>query len=487
MKHLSHTVLRNSLFTGGAQIIIKIISFTFSVLIIRRLGPEVFGQYSAILAIGAVFMIFSDLGLSPYATRQVARYRNQDKSEEHINELFGNMLGLRMVLTVLTACMQIGTAWLTSEPVIIIGAVALNCIGLFLYSIQGSADSVLSGMERFDISARARVGQQILFVLLGTLALLLHMSYYGLIMASLCAILYLTIQSWRGLRGLGISPGRVNPQRWMELLRVSLPFGIIGFTLGLSYKFDSLLIYHFRGDHENGLYTAAYNLIFSMAMISNVINTALYPSLSRQAAKDQSSLHNVYDRVLRYLIITGLPVAVGGSILADQIILLLGGEAYRGAIDVFRILILVSPLMFVSEYLGYIVLIRGDEKIAARSVIISTVINVLANILFIPHYGMMAAAIITIITEAVLVVQYSYVLYRKVHFNIWESILAPLIAVGAMGVTALMLRDHVHFVIVVIVSACLYLPLLAALRVVGQDEMRFLRSLRTQREATVPQ
>ncbi len=485
MTHFSKTVLRNSLFTGGAQIIIKIISFTFSVFVIRRLGPEIFGQYGAILAIGSVFMIFSDLGLSPYATRQVARYRNQENSKEHIGTLYGNMLALRMVLTLLTACMQIGTAWLTGEPQLIIGAVALNCLGHFMYSVQGSTDAVLSGMERFDVSARARVGQQILFVLLGTLTLLWHLSYYGLIIASLCAILFLTIQCWQGLRALGIRPGNIETQRWVELLRVSLPFGIIGFTLGLSYKFDSLLIYHFRGDTENGLYTAAYNLIFSMAMISNVINTSLYPSLSRQADQNQSSLNHVYDRILRYLIITGLPIAVGGSILADQIILLLGGEAYRGAIDVFRILILVSPLMFVSEYLGYIVLIRGDEKVAARSVVASTTLNIIANILFIPRYGMMAAAVITIITEAVLVVQYSYVLHRKVHFNLWGSIIAPLIAVALMGAITLLLRDHVHFVITIMVSAFVYLPLLLLLQVVGQDEMRFLRNLRTRSEITV--
>ena len=486
MTHFSKTVLRNFLFTGGAQIIIKIISFTFSVLVIRRLGPEVFGQYSAILAIGAVFMIFSDLGLSPYATRQVARLRSEENSEEHIRELYGNMLGLRIVLTFITACMQIGTAWLTGEPMIIIGAVALNCLGLFMYGIQGSTDSVLSGMERFDISARARVGQQILFVILGTAALFLHLSYYGLIGASICAILLLTIQCWHGLRSLGISPGHIQPQKWLKLLRVSLPFGVIGFTLGLSYKFDSLLIYHFRGDSENGLYTAAYNLIFSMAMISNVINTALYPSLSRQAAHDQSSLHHVYDRILRYLIITGLPIAVGGSILADHIILLLGGEAYRGAIDVFRILVLVSPLMFVSEYLGYIVLIRGEEKLAARSVVISTSVNVVANILLIPRYGMMAAAVITVITEAVLMGQYASVIYGKVHFNLKNSFVAPLIAAMLMGAVTLVLRDHVPFAITILLSACVYLPMLFVFQIIGQDEMHFLRSLRTRSEVRVP-
>jgi len=56
-----------------AQIAIKVLSFGFSVLIVRRLGVQVFGQYAALLAFGATFAIISDLGLSPYTVRQVAR------------------------------------------------------------------------------------------------------------------------------------------------------------------------------------------------------------------------------------------------------------------------------------------------------------------------------------------------------------------------------------------------------------------------------
>jgi O-antigen/teichoic acid export membrane protein len=479
MQQLSGIVARNSLFSAGAQIAIKLLSFGFSVLIIRRLGPAEFGQYGAILAIGAVFMIFSDLGLSPYTVREVARLRNEPDHATRINQLYGNVLSLRIVLTILTAGMQIATAWLTGETSLIISAVALNSVGLLLYSIQGSTDAVLQGFERLDIAARAKVLQQVVFVVLGSTALFLHAGFFGLIGASLCGIVLLAIACWRGITALGIRPTRPTPDQWISLLRVCFPFGVIGLTLGLSYKFDSVLLYHFRGDVENGLYTAAYNLVFSTAMLSNIINTSLYPSLSRQASSDPASLDRVYDRILRYLLVSGLPIAVGGSILADQIILLIGGEAYRQAIDVFRILILVSPLMFVTEYLGYIVLIRGEEKKAARSVMISTAVNVIANILFIPVYGMMAAAVITVITEIVLVIQYILVLRHGVHFDRLRSVIQPLIAVALMGLAVLLARIYLPLLANVAVGAIVYLPALIALKVIGQEELTFVRKIRT--------
>jgi O-antigen/teichoic acid export membrane protein len=424
-------------------------------------------------------MIFSDLGLSPYTVREVARLRNGRDTAVQINQLYGNVLSLRIVLTILTAAMQIGTAWLTGETILIIGAVALNSIGLLLYSVQGATDAVLQGFERLDITSRAKVTQQIVFVVLGTAGLLLHASFFGLIGASLCGIALLTVACWRGLASIGVRPARPTPEQWAGLLRICFPFGVIGLTLGLSYKFDSVLLYHFRGNIENGLYTAAYNLVFSTAMLSNIINTSLYPSLSRQANSDPTSLDRVYDRILRYLLISGLPIAVGGSILAEQIILLIGGQAYRGAIEIFQILILVSPLMFVSEYLGYIVLIRGEEKKAARSVLISTGVNIIANIIFIPMYGMMAAAVITVITEIVLVIQYVLVLRSNVHFDGVRSVRYPLIAAGLMGAAVLFAHPYLPLLANIAVGAAVYLPALIALNVIGRDELRFVRSLRS--------
>ena len=56
MKDFSLTVLRNSAFGMAAQLAIKVLSFGFSVLIIRHLGAETFGQSAAVLAFAGMFV-----------------------------------------------------------------------------------------------------------------------------------------------------------------------------------------------------------------------------------------------------------------------------------------------------------------------------------------------------------------------------------------------------------------------------------------------
>ncbi len=462
---------------------IKILSFGFSVLIVRQLGANAFGQYSAVIAFGIIFAIVSDLGLSPYAVREIARLRDQPDGIEKSKQLYGNILTLRFLLSILSIILIVTAAWLTHRPWLMIGAIALNSLGLMLYSVQGASESVLMGFERLDISSGGKVINQLSFVVFGGLFLFLGWGYYGLIIAGLIGVSVMTWICWKGVQSMGVRSLRPNPQVWMGLLRASLPFGMIGFALGLSYKFDTLLLSIYRGDAETGFYNAAYNLVFSMVLFSNVINTALYPSLSRQSINEPHKLVRSYERSLRYLMIFALPVAVGIWAVADQIIPLLFTQSYAPAIPALRIVIWVVPLMFASEFFGYIVLISGKENKAARAVFVSTGLNVMINLLLVPRFGLFAAAVMTVLTEVVLVSQYMWAIRNVVsEFDLRQNLLFPMLASFLMGCTALILHDLVPLVVNIVVCAILYFLLLFLFRVLGKDEMAILLHLRVRPE-----
>lgn len=478
MGHFSRTVLRNSAFNMGAQLLIKVLSFGFSVFIVRQLGAEIFGQYAAVLAFGAVFAIISDLGLGLYTVREVARQRDLPDGPDRTQTLYANVLILRLLLSVLTIILLTLAAWLTGRPLLMVGAVALNGLGLLLYSVQGTSEAVLSGFERLDLAAGAKVLYQVGFVLMGAVVLWLGIGYYGLILANLLGVALMTYICWRGVRALGVYPRNVTVQRWSALLRASLPFGIIGFALGLSYKFDSVLLNIFRNDAETGYYNAVYNLIFSAVIVSNVLNTALYPSLARQSTSAPHQLPQIYERALRYLLILALPIAVGTWALADQLVPFLFTADYLPAVPALQILIWVVPFMFASEFLGYVVIIAGQESKVARSVLISTGFNVGLNLLLVPVYGFMGAAVMTVLTEAILVGQYLWLMRPLVRqFNGGLLFVRPLVAALVMGGVSILLLAQVPLLVNIIISGLVYVLGLLLLGVVGRDELRFVRSM----------
>ena len=478
MHQFSRIVARNFAFGIGAQVAIKVLSFGFSILIVRNLGADTYGQYAGVLAFGAVFVFLGDLGLSGFVVREVARWRGARTESSAVPDLFANIMVLRLVLSVIAAVLLIATAWLTGRPLVMVVAIALGAIGLVMYAIQGTSDSLLAGYERLDLSAGARVLNQLAFVVVGAAALWLGLGYYGLIYANLLGIALMTWYCWKAARRLGVRPGQVRIGSWPAWLRAGIPFGVISFTLGLSYNLDTVVLNVSRGDVETGYYGAAYSLVFSALVFAGVLNTAIYPSLTRQVVSTPDLMLSVAKRALRYLIIVSLPIAVGASVAASQLVPFLYTAAYLPVVPALRIVVWVTPLMFMSDFLGYLVLIRGDEAYAARSVVVSTGANVILNVLLVPHYGYIAAAIMTVITEVVLVAQYVWTLRTLLRAVPWGRVLVrPLIAAAIMGIVVLALND-VPLLIDVAVGAVTYGGVLFGLGALGRDDIEFFTRLR---------
>lgn len=476
MNRLATTILRNSAFGMAAHITMKLLSFAFSVLVIRNLGATDFGQYAAVLGFGSVFLFIADLGLSPYTVREVARLRDQPDGKERIQTLYADVLTLRLILSVIAGIMVVSAAILTGRPLLMIGAIAINSVTVLIYAVHGSSEAVLSGYERLDLVSGMQVVNQLAFVTIGGFALWLGFGYYGLIIATMIGVTLMTALVVRAVLRLGVRPGRITWQRWLPLLRAAFPFGVIGLTLGISYRFDTVLLNIYSGDTATGHYNAAYNLIFSLVTLSNVLNTALYPSLSRQSVTAPETLPIVYERVLRYLMLVALPIAVGGFIVADPLIGLLFGADYAPTAPLFAILIWVLPLMFLSEFLGYVVVIAGREALVARAIIVSSSVNVVANLIFIPIYGVLAAAIITVITEAVLVVQYVWLMRDLLGRMQWGALVRSALAVAAMAALVYLTRS-LPVLATIALGGAIYGGLLLAMRVIGPDEAAFVRGI----------
>src|SRR2546423_1330996 len=120
----------------GAQLTIKLLSFAFSVLVIRSLGAGEFGQYAGVLAFGTAFVFVADLGLAPYVIREVGRWRDVPDGPARTAALFGDILALRLLLSLLASALMIATAWLSGRPPEMVAAIALGAIGLVICSVQ---------------------------------------------------------------------------------------------------------------------------------------------------------------------------------------------------------------------------------------------------------------------------------------------------------------------------------------------------------------
>jgi O-antigen/teichoic acid export membrane protein len=131
--------------------------------------------------------------------------------------------------------------------------------------------------------------------------------------------------------------------------------------------------------------------------------------------------------------------------------------------------------MFLSEFLGYVAIVVGRERLAARANWVASLVNVALNLALIPVFGVMAAAIVTVLTETALVAQFFYDLRadgllaerRATYGRTLVAVgvlLAGLLAIHSLSLPVLMVGGA---------AAIVYITSAAALGAVGRQEARF--------------
>jgi O-antigen/teichoic acid export membrane protein len=261
------------------------------------------------------------------------------------------------------------------------------------------------------------------------------------------------------------------------LLKAALPFGVIGFSLGLSYKIDTVLLQYFYGDAVTGWYNAAYNLIFLVMMVSHAINLALYPALCRQHTADPKRMPVLYTQALKYLFVLAVPIAVGTTVLAGPLVRLLYTDQFAPSVLPLRILIWALPLMFLTELLGNVTIIHNQEKKVARALLVSTAVNVVLNLVLIPRWGLLAASAVTVLTEVILAGQYLWLLRHELAAVDYRAVfLKPGLAAALMGVVVFLARGANLFLVAAL-GAVIYLGLLTLTGSVGRQEVVLLGDL----------
>lgn len=465
-------VARNSAFVLGVQVAMKILAFLFNIYIVRRLGDVHFGQYSAVIAYVAIFGIFTDLGMAPYAVREMA--------EDHkmTGWLLPNIVAIRMVLSlIVTIVAPLSAYWLGEGRNMVLG-IFIASLGLLLYALQGPLSSVLMARERLDYNATFVLVNQLIFWGLGVFLLIRGMGFIGLISASLAGVAVMALLSgWVLFFKLGVGRLFLSIRRWPRLLLDALPFGVSGIADVFTQRFDTVLMSFVLTDAAVGWYNVPYALINMMLLIAQSIGQAMYPSMVRGHKADPNLLRSVVWRSTKYLLIICLPIAVGGTLLADRIIILLYTEDFAASIPVLRLILWALPSLFLLELLGRVANTLHLEQPAAKVSMINAAITILLNLVLVPTLGVMGAALALIGGRAIRLVQFWLLIGNdRLVGKHWGPLLRVVLAAGLMGGAVFLLRGTNLFICIGS-GAVLYGVLLLSLRAIDRNELRFLLGL----------
>jgi O-antigen/teichoic acid export membrane protein len=403
------SIFKNSSWLLFAQSLIKIISFIYTIFLARTLGVEDFGYLVAALAYFSVFSSIADFGFNRYLIREGSKDTTQ------LSTYLSSTLLLRLVVTCgLFASFSV-ILYLIDSDKLRVNLSLLAVLAVIPQSIAQTFDGVLVALEKLKLSAIGLLSLSITTTFLGIYLVSNGYSTYGALSALVIGQLVYVAVNFLLIYSKSVRLNRrINAIHLKEVLIGSLPYGILG-VLGLLYfRIDSVLLSYLRGPVETGLYGAAYRFLEAIVFVPSAFAAALFPVLSRLDDSNFSEIKKIYHKTLKLFTALAVLLTISYYFILPLVIQWLLPQ-YEESIPVVKVLALTIPFMFL-HIPGAVVLTSTRRYL--RPVIYLSIVtlafNVVANLIFIPKYGLMGASWVTVLSEALSFVVFYLLLYKKI-------------------------------------------------------------------------
>ena len=456
------------------------LSFAFTLYIGRTLGASWLGKFAILLAFLNIFQILAAFGIPPLVTREVARDR------EHTTRYFYNALLAQGVLGIGAGLLMIAVAWLLGYPTDTTQMLIAASLSVPLFAICAAAGSILNAYERMEYQA---VIEAITSVLQMAALVSVPLQETGVVGLSaikvggmaVSMLLYLFFLARQKIVG---RPAFDLRFAW-RLVRRALDLVLLALFDAFLFRIDILVLSKILDEASVGIYNAAQQLVKITALLALAYGEAIYPTLSRLHQTAPRFFLAAIRKSLQYGSMVLLPLAVGMTLLAQQLIAFLyGARGYEGSVIILQLLAWYMPVQF-----GYAIfsksLIASDQQRRARQValgmVVTSLVYQLAFTIWLGATGAAVGSILTYVTGALLT---RFFVSRSVGtFRASVVFGKPVLATAGMAVAVWLVRGQPLFVGVAVGIVC-YVALLFLLRAFAPEDWELIRRIISRRDSS---
>jgi O-antigen/teichoic acid export membrane protein len=260
-----------------------------------------------------------------------------------------------------------------------------------LTTVSAACQDVFRGFERTDFAAASYVGWQLLSAAVVIPTLLAGGGLRGMLIAQVaCAVLGMVFVL-KMLPRMQVPKLSVRREVVVDLFRAGHPFILFGLVLLLQPMIDAAMMSKFAATESMGWYAAARKLVGILIFPASALVAALYPTLCRLHAEDESAYHKTAGDALFAVSLFVLPVALGCGLFPEVGVAIFGQQNFAPAADDLRILAPYVFLVYFSMIIGSCLVSAGRQNgwttVQLGSVIVSAVLDPPLISWFQSHHG----------------------------------------------------------------------------------------------------
>lgn len=417
--------------------------FGIDAVVQNRVGSEEYGFYFSLLNFTYLFNILLDVGINNYTTRNVAQH--PDLAHKYI----GKVLGVRVMLFVLYTVISLSVAWLIGYSDRAFSVLYFLIINQFLIILIAYIRSHFAGMLLFRTDALLSVLDRAL--LIGICGTVLYTSLttsafqieWFVWMQTAAYLITCGVGAVLLVKQLGLPRLRIQRAFSLVLLRQSIPFAILILLMMLYTRADSVMLERLseNGQFEAGIYAQGYRLLDAFFMFAMIVTNLLFPLFAGMLKRGEQ-VRPLFAMSARLLVWGSTALAGFLYWNAAQVLDWIYTDDVEQSALPFQYLMLTFAGMCASLISGTLLTAKGDLRLLNRIAFVGFLANVGLNLILIPRWGAVGAALATLSTQCIVsVVQFVYV-YRQLNWKAEAKTIFGFLGFAVVVFALLWLASH---------------------------------------------
>lgn len=390
-----------------------------------QIGDISYGEYFVIFNFSLLLNIFLDFGLTYFNNKNIAQ------NSQLLSKHFSKMLGLKMVLGVfyMIVTFVIGYFILGFHIKILL----ILCMNSFFLSFILFLRSNLQALHLFRVDSIVSVLDRVIMIILLVVMLLklfgthvdvmnfVYAQSIGYALTAIIAFVIVLNKTHTFKLNWDIAFNRL-------VLKKSLPYALLVLLMAFYNRLDSVMIEKMLpgdlGKQQSGIYAKGFRLLDAANQIAYLFSVQLLPLFSRML-KQRENIENVVKLSFTLLLTPALIVSISTIFYAEHFF----EKIYTGDTQGYEILAVLMncfTAISLSYIFGTLLTASGNLKKQNYVAMGGIMVNVILNLILIPHFYAFGSAISSLVTQLMTGLLQVYICYKVFHFKVNKRLLTAL-------------------------------------------------------------
>lgn len=381
--------------------------------ITRVLGVENIGSTNFSTSVISYFSVFAMMGISFIGVREIAKAK---KDKEELSKVFGSLLFLNLfttliAITVLLYLINIIPSFKSHEKLLYIGVGQLLCGSLLI-------EWLYKGLEDFRFITMRSIAIRFFYVI-AVFAFVRKPSDYVLYytLTILTTVLNSFINFVYARRFVSF---KLNYSYIKKYIKPYFIYGIYMILTSMYGSFNTVYLGARCGDIEVGYYSTAIKLYTIIMSVFTSFTTVMMPRMSSLIADGKDvEFKNMTAKSVDFLLLFCIPLIVLIEVFSPEVINLIAGPGYEGAILPMRILV---PLMLLIGYEQIIIVqmlmpLGKDNAVLINSGV-GAIVALILNMILVPLLASVGSSIVWFSCELAVAISAQFFVNKYIGYRI---------------------------------------------------------------------